>query len=129
MKLIAFVTAGILFSVGAALAQDVADGEASFHKCSPCHNIGPEAGNKVGPHLNSLEGRKAGTVPEFGYSEANKSSGITWNEVVFKEYIKHPRAKLPGTKMIFAGIKSEKELNDLWSYVSQLDERGYPRQK
>jgi cytochrome c len=129
VKLIAFVIAGVLFSAGAALAQDVAAGEASFRKCSPCHNIGPEAENKVGPHLNGLDGRKAGTVSEFGYSEANKSSGITWNEAVFKEYIRDPRAKVPGTKMVFAGIKSEKELNDPWSYVSQFDAHGYPRQK
>jgi cytochrome c len=126
---IAFAIAIIVFSAGAAPAQDIAAGEASFRKCTPCHNIGPEAENKVGPHLNGLDGRKAGTVADFGYSEANKSSGITWNEAVFKEYIRDPRAKVPGNKMVFAGIKCEKELDDLWSYVSQFDEHGYPRSK
>lgn len=129
MRQIASVAAGVVLSAGAALAQDVAAGEASFRKCTPCHNIGPEATNKIGPHLNGLDGRKTGTVDEFGYSEANRNSGITWNETTFKEYIKDPRAKVPGTKMIFAGIKSEKELSDLWAYVSQFDEHGYPKQR
>ena len=74
--------------------------------------------------LNGLNGRKSGSVDGFNYSDANKASGITWNEAVFKEYIKDPRAKVPGTKMIFAGIKNDKELNDLWSYVSQYDKDG-----
>ena len=80
--------------------------------------------NKVGPELNGLDGRKSGTVAEFNYSDANKGSGITWSEPVFKEYINDPRAKVPGTKMVFAGIKSERERNDLWAYVSQFDKDG-----
>ena len=60
----------------------------------------------------------------YSYSDANKNSGITWNEAVFKEYIKDPKAKIPGTKMAFAGIKNEKEINDLWAYVSQYDKDG-----
>lgn len=124
MKHLVFVTVGLLVSAGAALAQDVEAGEKSFRKCAPCHNIGPDATNKVGPELNGLDGRKSGTVEGFNYSDANKNSGITWGADVFKEYIKDPRAKVPGTKMIFAGIKSEKELGDLWAYVSQFDKDG-----
>jgi cytochrome c len=124
MRKLAFIALGLVMSTGAAFAQDVAAGETSFRKCAPCHSIGPDAMNKVGPELNGLNGRKAGTVEGFSYSDANKGSGITWNEAVFKEYIKDPRAKVPGTKMIFAGIKSERELNDLWSYVSQFDKDG-----
>jgi cytochrome c len=115
---------GLVVSAGAALAQDVAAGETSFRKCAPCHSIGPDAANKVGPELNGLNGRKAGTVDGFNYSDANKASGITWDEATFKEYIKDPRAKVPGTKMVFAGIKSEKEVGDLWSYLSQFDKDG-----
>jgi cytochrome c len=111
-------------STGAALAQDVAAGENSFRKCAPCHSIGPDATNKVGPVLNGLNGRPAGSVEGFNYSDANKGSGITWGEAVFKEYVTDPRGKVPGTKMVFAGIKSEKERNDLWSYVSQFDKDG-----
>ena len=124
MRHLACVAVGLVFSAGTALAQDVAAGETSFRKCAPCHSIGPDAANKVGPVLNGLDGRKSGTVAEFNYSDANKASGITWSEAVFKEYIKDPRAKVPGTKMVFAGIKSEREVGDLWAYVSQFDKDG-----
>jgi cytochrome c len=108
----------------AALAQDVAAGKTSFNKCLACHAIGEGAKNKVGPELNGLDGRKAGTAPGYNYSDANKNSGITWNEAEFKEYIKDPKAKIPGTKMTFAGIKNEKEVNDLWAFISQYDKDG-----
>src|SRR6201992_2683810 len=91
-------------AASAALAQDAAAGKTAFNKCLACHAIGEDAKNKVGPELNGLDGRKAGTVPDYNYSDANKNSGITWNEAQFKEYIKDPRAKVPGTKMAFAGI-------------------------
>ena len=71
--------------------------------------IGEGAKNKVGPELNGLDGRQSGTAAGYSYSDANKNSGITWNEATFKEYIKDPRAKIPGTKMIFPGIKNEKQ--------------------
>jgi cytochrome c len=124
MRQFVFVAVGLVVTTGAAFAQDVEAGEKSFRKCAPCHNIGPDATNKVGPELNGLNGRKSGTVDGFNYSDANKASGITWSADVFKEYIKDPRGKVPGTKMIFAGIKSEKEVGDLWSYVSQFDKDG-----
>jgi cytochrome c len=127
MRNLAFIALGLVLSTGAAFAQDLAAGETSFRKCAPCHSIGPDAANKVGPELNGLNGRHSGTVDGFNYSDANKASGIVWNEVLFKEYIKDPRAKVPGTKMIFAGIKSEKEVNDLWAYVSQFDKDGNPK--
>ncbi len=107
-----------------AQAQDVAAGKASFNKCLACHAIGEGAKNKVGPELNGLDGRKSGTVEGYSYSDANKNSGITWNEAQFKEYIKDPRAKVPGTKMTFAGIKSENVINNLWTFVSQFDKDG-----
>ena len=78
---------------------------------------------KVGPAQNGLDGRKAGSVPNYQYSDANKNSGIVWNEATFKEYI-NPKAKIPGTKMIFAGIKDEQEINDLWAYLKQFDANG-----
>jgi cytochrome c len=111
-------------STSLALAQDVAAGEQSFKKCFPCHSIGEGAKNKVGPVLNGLNGRHSGTVEGFSYSEANKNSGITWNKETFLEYIKDPRTKIPGTKMIFPGIKNEKEANDLWAYLAQFDASG-----
>jgi cytochrome c len=127
MKKTTFSALVIVTAVAAASgaqAQDAAAGKTSFNKCLACHAIGEGAKNKVGPALNGLDGRKSGTVEGYSYSDANKNSGITWNEAVFKEYIKDPKAKIPGTKMAFAGIKNEKEINDLWAYVSQYDKDG-----
>ena len=114
----------LVASTAAASAQDVTAGEQSFKKCLPCHSVGEGAKNKVGPELNGLDGRKAGTADGFNYTEANKNSGLTWNESVFKEYIKDPRAKIPGTKMVFAGIKNEEEVNNLWAYLKQFGPNG-----
>jgi cytochrome c len=113
-----------LASTSGALAQDVAAGENSFKKCLVCHSIGEGAKNKVGPELNGLDGRKSGSVEGFSYSDGNKNSGITWNKEQFLDYIKDPKAKIPGTKMVFAGIKNEMEANNLWAYISQFDKDG-----
>jgi cytochrome c len=120
------VMAAIAFaaSTGAASAQDVAAGEQSFKKCIACHSVGEGAKNKVGPELNGLDGRKSGAAEGFNYSDANKAAAITWGEATFKEYIKDPRAKIPGTKMVFAGIKNEKEVDDLWAYLKQFGPDG-----
>jgi cytochrome c len=95
-----------LTCVGVASAQDVAAGEQSFKKCMPCHSIGEGAKNKVGPELNGLDGRHSGSAPGYSYSEANKKSGIVWAKDTFEKYINDPRAMIPGTKMIFPGIKN-----------------------
>ena len=124
MKAILAAAAILAAIAQSANAQDVAAGEQSFKKCLPCHAIGEEAKNKVGPVLNGIDGRKSGTMADYSYSDANKNSGITWNEAVFKEYIKDPRAKIPGTKMIFPGIKNEKEQGDLWAYLSSFGADG-----
>ena len=114
-------------AASAAFAQDAAAGKTSFNKCMACHAIGEGAKNKVGPELNGMNGRKSGTAPDYSYSDANKNSGITWNEAQFKEYIRDPKAKVPGTKMAFAGIKNEKEVNDLWAFIAQYDKDGKTR--
>ncbi len=105
-------------------ASDAAAGEQVFKQCLPCHSIGPGAKNKVGPVLNGIDGRHSGTAPDYSYSTANKNSGITWDETTFEEYIKDPRAKIPGTKMIFPGIKDEKKIDDLWAYLKQFGPDG-----
>jgi cytochrome c len=121
----AWAAAAIMVAVtGSASAQDLAAGESSFKKCLPCHSVGPDAKNKVGPVLNGLDGRKSGTVEGYSYTEANKNSGITWGEAAFKEYITNPRAKIPGTKMVFAGISNENERANLWAYLKQFDAKG-----
>jgi cytochrome c len=107
-----------------AQAQDVTAGKASFNKCLACHAVGEGAKNKVGPELNGLDGRKSGTAEGYSYSEPNKNSGITWNKDQFLDYIKDPKAKIPNTKMVFAGIKNEKEAGDLWAFLAQYDKDG-----
>ena len=121
-KLVIVALAGLV--PASAVAQDKAAGETSFKKCMACHAVGEGAKNRVGPELNGLEGRKAGAVEGYSYSEANKNSGLVWSEATFRDYIKDPRAKIPGTKMIFAGIKNEKEIGDLWAYLAQFDPKG-----
>ena len=120
----ALVVVTSLAAAPGALAQDAAAGKTSFNKCLACHAIGENAKNKVGPELNGLDGRHSGTAAGYNYSDANKNSGITWGEDVFREYIKDPRSKIPGTKMVFAGIKSENEISSLWAYLKQFDAKG-----
>ena len=107
-----------------AKAQDAAAGEKVFVQCRACHQIGETAKNVVGPVLNGLFGRHSGSIPGYNYSEANKNSGITWDETVFAEYIKDPRAKIPGTKMVFPGLKDEKRIKDLIAFLKQYDASG-----
>ena len=121
---LALVAAALALPSAAAQAQDLAAGEQSFKKCLPCHSVGEGATNKVGPHLNGLEGRKAGTTPDYSYSEVNKNSGLVWSDEVFKEYIKNPMGQMPGTKMAFPGIKNETEINNLWAYLKQFGADG-----
>jgi cytochrome c len=112
---------------GVAAAQDLTAGATSWKKCVTCHDVGPTAKNKVGPLLNGLDGRKSGTIAGYNYSEANKSSGITWSEESFLEYIRDPKARIPNTKMIFPGIKNEGEAKSLWAYIKQYDAEGKTR--
>ena len=113
-------------SAGAALAQDMAAGEASFRKCQPCHDVGEAAKNKLGPELNGLDGRKAGTVENGTYSQGMKDSGITWNEPAFREFVSNPAAKVPGTTMLLS-VRDEKEIGDLWAYLKQFGADGKTR--
>ena len=124
MKSLALAAVAACVSMGTAMAQDLAAGEQSFKKCFSCHATGEGAKNKVGPVLNGLSGRKSGSIQGYNYSDANKNSGITWNEASFLEYIKDPKAKIPGTKMVFIGIKNEKEAKDLWGYLAQFGADG-----
>jgi cytochrome c len=124
MKILTLAALIVVASSATAMAQDVAAGKTSFNKCLACHAIGEGAKNKVGPELNGIDGRKSGTADGYSYSDANKNSGITWNKETFLEYIKDPKAKIPGTKMVFAGIKNENEANNLWAFLSQYDKDG-----
>lgn len=129
MKKFAALTVGFglltaLAAAPAMAAGDAAAGEKVFNKCKICHRIGEGAKNMVGPELNGLKGRHSGSVAGFNYSDANKNSGITWDEATFKEYITDPKKKIPGTKMVFAGLTNEKDRDDLWAYISQFKADG-----
>ncbi len=124
MKKLLLAAAVTTVSSGLAPAQDLAAGATSFKKCLACHDIGETAKNKVGPQLNGLDSRHSGSAAGYNYSDANKKSGITWSEATFLEYIKDPRAKIPGTKMIFPGIKNETEAKALWAYLKQFGADG-----
>ena len=114
----------VLTSTAASLAQDAASGEKVFVVCKACHQIGETAKNAVGPVLNGIIGRKAGTYSGYNYSDANKNSGLTWDEPTFREYIKDPKAKISGTKMIYAGLKDEQKTSDLLAYLKQYGPDG-----
>ena len=111
----------VLPAISSAQAQDVAAGEKLFSQCRACHQVGDTVKDEVGPVLNGLFGRKAGMVEGYTYSPANKNSGLTWDEATFREYIKDPKAKVPGTKMVYPGIKDEKKVDDLIAYLHQFD--------
>jgi len=124
MHRLLLVCAATMMFAPSATAQDAAAGEKVFAQCRACHQVGPTARNLVGPKLNGLFGRKSGTVEGYNYSDPNKNSGLTWDEAVFSEYIKNPRAKIPGTKMIYAGLKDEQRIKDLTAYLKQFDASG-----
>src|ERR1700747_858026 len=124
MRSLVLVLGAGMFSIAPGYAQDAASGEKIFVQCKACHQIGENAKNAIGPVLNGLFGRKAGMIEGYRYSTANKNSGITWDEATFREYIKDPRAKIPGTKMAFAGLKDPKQIDDIVAYLKQFDSAG-----
>ncbi len=116
--IIAAVSLAVLGLVsGAPVARADDAGEAVFKKnCFICHTV--DAGkNKVGPSLNGIVGRKAGTVPGFSYTSANKNSGVTWDEATLDTYITDPRKFIPGTKMTFPGLKDADERKALIAFL------------
>lgn len=116
--------AALLAVAGPALAQDAASGEKIFAQCRACHQIGENAKNAVGPILNGIVGRKSGTVEGYNYTDANKSSGLTFDEATLMEYLENPKAKIPGTKMVYAGLKEESRRKDLIAYLAQFGADG-----
>ncbi|MBI1868650.1 MAG: c-type cytochrome [Methylocystis sp.] len=111
--------AGSAFAAG-----DPAAGEKVFAKCKACHQAGEGAKNMVGPELNGLDGRKAASVEGYNYSDALKSAGIAWGEASFKEFVKNPKVKVAGTKMVFQGLPADKDADDVWAYLAQFGADG-----
>ena len=121
-----WVIAGVLVfaSTSATLAQDVAAGEQSFNKCRPCHDVGADAKIKLGPPLNGIDGRKAGTYEGFNYSDPVKNLGFNWDKAKFLQWVENPQAVAAGTRMAFAGIKDDAERQNLWAYVNGFKADG-----
>jgi cytochrome c len=124
-RLAAYLIFGVaLLAAPGIAAQDSAAGKASFGKCQTCHAVGAGAKNKLGPELNALVGRKAGTAAGYQYSPALKNAGFAWDQTSFAAFIANPRGKIPGNKMVFAGIKNETEIANLWTYLSHINVDG-----
>jgi cytochrome c len=112
-----FLIGTILLSLPGA-AQDMAAGKSSFAKCKACHSLEKDK-NEIGPSLHGLFGRKAGEVAKFNYTPANKNSGIVWSAESLFTYLENPQKAIPGTKMVFPGIRTEKERRDLIAYLKE----------
>ncbi len=125
--LLAATLVGVLTT--AAVAQDAPHGDAGagekvFTKCKSCHQVGENAKSFSGPELNGIIGRKAASLPGYTYSDAMKASGLTWDEATFRDYIRNPKAKVPGTKMAFSGLTKDKDIDDLEAFLTQYGADG-----
>jgi len=113
---------------GLARAQDAAAGEKAFVVCRACHQVGPNAKVAVGPVLNGVVGRKAGTNPGYTYSPANKDSGLVWTPEELDKYLESPQTVVPHTKMIFPGLKDAQKRKDVIAFLQQFGPDGEKKQ-
>ena len=123
MLRVALSTVLVLASLPA-LAGDPKAGAQVFKKCQACHAVGEGARNKVGPELNGIFGREAGSIPDYNYSDAMENSGILWTPEAFAEYIRNPRGVVPGTAMAFAGLQKDKDIENVTAYLAQFNADG-----
>ena len=116
-----FAASALLLAAPVAAQEGkVEDGAEVFKKCRACHDIGPTAKNKVGPLLNDIIGRHAGSIEGFNYSDANKAAGakgLVWTDDVLFKYLENPLTFMQGTKMAFAGLKDEQDRRDVIAYL------------
>lgn len=117
----------LLAAIDFAAASDPQAGAQVFKKCFPCHAVGEGAQVKLGPVLNGLLGRKAGTYEGYSYTDANRNSNLVWDETTLATYLKNPKAMIPGTKMVFPGLPKDKEIADLIAYLKQFGPDGKPK--
>jgi cytochrome c len=101
-------------------AGDPTAGQAVFMKCAVCHNIGPDAKNKIGPALTGVIGRQPGTFAGFSYSQGMKDFGTknaAWTEALVSQFVKAPRDVVPGTKMTFQGLTDQTDIDNVIAYL------------
>ncbi len=123
----------LLVSVAASRAEaldsmrvgDPVSGALVFKKCMACHQVGLNAKNGIAPVLNGVVDRPAGQYPEYNYSSANKKSGLTWDEPTLARYLRAPNKVVPGTKMIFSGLKKDQEIADVIAYLKKFAPDGH----
>ena len=117
------------FAAGGALAQDLEAGKNTFKKCLACHAAGEGATNRVGPVLNDVFGRTAGTFAGYKYSQAmidKGAAGLVWEHDALKQFLHKPRDFVPGTKMTFAGIADDAAIDDLLAYLQTFSPNYVP---
>jgi cytochrome c len=121
MKIIAATMSVVLtFAATMALAQsgDATRGERLFNQqCKACHTVEKGGRNGIGPNLFGIFGQKAAAVEGFSFSEAMQKSGIVWDDKTMSDYLKDPKTRVPGGKMVYAGLKQQAQLDDMLAYL------------
>ncbi|WP_404400998.1 c-type cytochrome [Pelagibacterium halotolerans] len=119
-----------MFAPGTAMGQEVsgdpAAGERVFARCMACHKVGPGAANAIGPMLNGIVDRPAGSLPDFNYSDAMKTSDLVWDVETLMVFLESPQQFLPGTRMAFPGLPDEEDRANVIAYLAQFDAEGNP---
>jgi cytochrome c len=96
---------------------DLVNGKSKFTQCAACHTTAEGGPNLTGPNLHGIFGRKAGSLPDFAYSDALKTAGWTWDADRINTWITNPHAVLATTKMSFVGLKDAKDRTDVIAYL------------
>ncbi|RXV59295.1 cytochrome c family protein [Roseovarius sp. A46] len=116
--------ATLSFGAEPAMAGDAAAGEKVFNKCKACHQVGEKAKNRVGPVLNGVVGRAAGTAEGFRYSDAMSESGLVWDEAALATFLADPKATVPGNKMAFPGLRKDEEITNVIAFLASYAADG-----